>query len=57
MTIQITAPNFCAGIVVDSDRYVVEAAPILRYMVGWSLAQTTAYCWKRRWKIEQVAAF
>lgn len=35
MLAQVTAPHLCAGIVLRDD-VVVEAAPILRWMVGKS---------------------
>jgi len=46
--IQISAPHFCAG-VVWADGRVTRAAPILRYMVGWSGRQIDAYCRRKGW--------
>ena len=34
MLIRISAPHFCAGIVLDGSGHVVEAAPILQWTLG-----------------------
>lgn len=44
--IRITAPHFCAAIV-DG-----RAAPILRFMKGWSVGRIKSYCWHKGWKCE-----
>jgi hypothetical protein len=31
---------------------VVEAAPIIKYMVGWHLLDVTKYCEGNGWRIE-----
>lgn len=51
---QITAPFFCAGFVVRG-RKVVEAAPIVAYMIGWTTERVRLYCSKRRWELTRVA--
>lgn len=52
---QITAPHFCAGIGVDVEmKTVCDAAPILRYMVGWTANRVHDYCCDRGWKVERV---
>lgn len=51
--IQITAPHFCAGLVIIDDR-VVEAAPIIRYMRGWTTQQVREYVRKKRWSMTDV---
>lgn len=48
---QITAPHFCAGLVLV-DNQVTEAAPILRYMIGWTITRVWLYCHKKRWTYE-----
>ena len=53
MLAQITAPHFCAGIVLADDE-VVEAAPILRYMVGWYRDRVRTYCNSKGWKVRVV---
>lgn len=54
---QISAPHFEAGIVVQGD-CVTEAAPIVRYMIGWSRTRVRSYCTRKNWSmtmVEQVA--
>lgn len=46
--IQVTAPHFVAGVVAWNGR-IQEAAPILRYMVGWDAQKFTSYTAKRGW--------
>jgi hypothetical protein len=50
---QITTPKFCAGLVLWDDK-VVEIAPILRRMRGWTRDRVRDYCQRRGWKIEVV---
>lgn len=52
--IQITAPHFCAGLIHDDGR-VVMAAPILRYMIGWSGLRVASYCKAKGWAWIRVA--
>lgn len=49
-TYQITAPHFVAGLVFQGG-VVKVAAPIIRYMVGWPLGRTEAYCYQKRWRM------
>jgi len=53
MIMQITAPYFVAGIVLE-DRVVVEAAPIVKYMKGWHGIRALAYCKRKRWTVVEV---
>lgn len=50
---RITAPHFCAGIVLWDDK-VVEAAPIVRRMKGWSRAKVRDHCRDKGWTISVV---
>jgi hypothetical protein len=50
---QVSAPGFTAGLVVEGDK-VVSAAPILRYMVGWTNARAVTYCLGRSWVIHKI---
>jgi hypothetical protein len=51
---QITAPHFCAGIVVADGRIVI-AAPILRRTANGRLfSWFEAYCKTRHWDIREV---
>lgn len=54
---QITAPHFCAGIGIDLDGSpprVIDAAPILRFMMGLSAQAVADYCYENGWKIARV---
>ena len=58
---QITAPHFCAGLVLaaditdDTDNIrVVRTAPILKYMTGWTQQRVRAYCASKRWTVEHI---
>lgn len=48
--VRITAPHFVAGLIYDpeTDR-VTMAAPILRYMMGWSRDMVADYCKSKDW--------
>jgi hypothetical protein len=50
----INAPKFHAGIVLWNDK-VVEAAPIVKYMRGWSRKNVREYCKERGWQISIVS--
>jgi hypothetical protein len=50
---QIDGKRFMAGIVLRGDK-VVEAAPILRYMRGWSRDRVREYCRSKNWRVEVV---
>jgi hypothetical protein len=53
---QITAPKpraFCAGIVLWDDK-VIEAAPIVKYMKGWTRDRVRTYCARCGWKVEVI---
>jgi hypothetical protein len=53
--VQITAPHFCASVTLwGLDDVVREAAPILRYMIGWKRDEVKAYCKRKGWKIKRV---
>lgn len=48
--VRITAPHFCADVVLDGDR-VVRTAPILhRTMMGLTAAELRAVCAERGWR-------
>lgn len=52
---QIQAKHFTAGLEVRKfDAEVVFAAPIVKYMKGWSLGEVEVYCEKKGWKIIEV---
>lgn len=51
---QVTAPHFCAGVVVRGG-IVVETAPILAYMREWNLGRSLDYCKRKGWKMVSVS--
>lgn len=55
MLLQLTAPHFCAGVVVQDGRVTVTA-PILRYMLGWTLARVREYAGGCGWTVTAVSA-
>lgn len=52
---RIVAPHFVAGIEIARNATVIEAAPIVRYMIGWSARRVKRYVSAKRWSIERVA--
>lgn len=50
---QITAPHFCAGLVMRGDR-CTEAAPILAWAVGKTCDELRAYFASRGWRAVMV---
>ena len=53
MLAQIEAPHFTAGIVL-ADNVVTEAAPIVKYMIGWNRNYVRHYCQQKRWQISII---
>lgn len=51
--VRIVAPHFVAGIEASSGR-VVNAAPILRYMIGWDARRVADYCARKAWEWERL---
>lgn len=49
VVVTIDAPHFNAGIVAENGK-VVRAAPIIRYMIGWTGVQVRDYCRKKGWR-------
>jgi hypothetical protein len=33
---------------------VTFASPMIRFMKGWHIGEVEDYCWKKRWKLEQL---
>lgn len=50
--IRITAPYLVAGF--EFDGVVRRAAPIIRYMTGWSQERVAAYATRKGWQLECV---
>jgi len=55
MLVSIDAPHFNAGIVIERG-FVVRAAPILGYMVGWDHERASAYLGGKGWRAIIVKA-
>lgn len=53
MLARIEAPHFVAGITLKDD-HVVIAAPIVKYMGGWSRDRVRDYCKEKGWRIAVV---
>jgi hypothetical protein len=51
---RITAPHFVAGLVLDRSDRVTEAAPIVRFMLGWDRDRVREFVRGRGWRIERV---
>jgi hypothetical protein len=52
--LQITSNYFCAGVVVQ-DGAVTRAAPILKYMRGWTIKRVRTYCKIKDWDCQPVS--
>ncbi len=50
---QVTAPHFCAGLIVDGEK-VVRAAPILGWTVGKSRDELRRYFARKKWSVRYV---
>ena len=47
----INSSYFNAGIVLDERAVCVAAAPIVKYMIGWSLTKVEDYCNRKNFQI------
>ena len=54
-TLQVSAPHFVAGVVLVASR-VTEAAPILRYMRGWSYQRVLEFAKRKGWLVARVTS-
>lgn len=50
---RICAKHFVAGIVLRGA-VVIEAAPIVRYMLGWHARRVASYCRSKGWEINRT---
>lgn len=53
MLAAVDAPHFYCGIVLKND-VVILAAPIVKYMRGWSRDKVRTYCKQKGWKISVI---
>lgn len=49
LMMRITAPHFCAGI--EPQR---RSAPIIRYMLRWSVDEIERHCKIKGWRVEYL---
>lgn len=49
MLVQVTAPHFCAGLVIENGVCTV-AAPILKRSIGRTAGELRAYFQRKGWK-------
>lgn len=52
LLLRILAPHFVAGVELFEGR-AVRSAPILRYMMGWTLQSIRDYCKRKQWTLEE----
>jgi len=53
--IRIKSTGFVAGVVLDRETgLVIDTAPIVRFMVDWSVEEVKAYCRQRGWEMSEV---
>jgi hypothetical protein len=50
----IDAPHFYAGVVLRHGR-VIETAPIVRFMMHWSVDRVCDYCLTKGWRADVVS--
>ena len=50
MMYEITAPHYCAGLIVK-DGVVVEAAPILRWAIGKAFTNVLSYFIRKQYRV------
>ena len=50
--VRVVAPHFVAGF--ETDGRVRRAAPILKYMIGWSDEQARNYMARKGWKASVI---
>ena len=46
---QVSAPHLVGGIIVNDHDRVINAAPILYYMIGWDLPRVQKYITNKGW--------
>lgn len=51
---RITAPHFCAGLLVSESGKVAQSAPILKWARGKPWVSVKGYCEQRRWRVEFI---
>lgn len=49
MILRVEAPHFVAGCIYDREGFIVHAAPILKWCVGWQVSRFCRYCARKGW--------
>ncbi len=49
-TVLITAPHLGAGVVICRGQ-IIDAAPVVKYMIGWPLERMLDYVKEKGWEI------
>ncbi len=52
--IRIDSGYFIAGVIFNNQGVVVRAAPIVKYMKGWSKDSVIAYATRKGWQWEVI---
>lgn len=50
--LRVSAPHMVAGVLLSALGRVYDAAPIVKYMRGWTERQVRAYVKSKRWTID-----
>lgn len=53
MLYQIQSSYFTAGCVSENEKIIV-AAPIIKYMIGWTEKEMIQYCQKKNWQTIKI---
>lgn len=53
MLARIEAKHFVAGLVLEADKVII-AAPIIRYMLGWSRERVREYAGEKGWRAQII---
>ncbi len=48
---RIVAPYFVCGVVVTNEK-ITRTAPIVKYMLGWSVEKMHQYAKQKRWTVQ-----
>lgn len=54
MLYRIVAPHFVCGVVIENGK-ITTAAPIVKYMLGWTRQRLQTYAAGKGWTVEYIA--
>lgn len=52
--LRFTGRNFCVGVEYGSTGIIYRAAPMVRYMIGWTSKRAADYARSRGWTVEVI---